>query len=190
MRDGHNVTTRLVSAQELVTGLLKEVTLDSGILPEGTLWWRQTRTGTEVALWRAPRVWPVAIQLEAFKPPERLKLPLPGLVFVCRPGLPPLVYAAKHRPQGPEDMLYRAPLFNVDAEGRSCAGTHHYPDAIGDIPESFFLSFFAPHVARARISHRYGIDLLRLWREIDGRKRYPIGDLVKFARVAEIMGRR
>ncbi|MDO8690682.1 MAG: hypothetical protein Q7R39_11850 [Dehalococcoidia bacterium] len=190
VREGHTITNRVVSARDLTMGFLNEVQLMSGILPEGALWWSQTRQATEVALWRPPRIWPVALQMEPFKPAERLKAPMPGLVFVCRPGQAPLVFAAKRRPQGPEDMLYHAPLFNVDASGRSCAGTHTYPDNLADIPESFFVSFFTPHVAQARLSRRYGDDLLRVWREIDGRKRYPIGDLVKCCRVGDIMGRR
>ena len=51
-----------------------------------------------VALWRPPQVWPVALQREAFKPPARLRLPMPGLVFVCSPGRAPWVYAALERP--------------------------------------------------------------------------------------------
>ena len=70
-----------------------------------------------VALWRPPQVWPVALQREAFKPPARLRLPMPGLVFVCSPGRAPWVYAAASRPTDTEQPLFRAPAFNVFRDG-------------------------------------------------------------------------
>ena len=59
--------------------------------------------------WRSPQVWSVALQREAFKPPARLRLPMPGLVFVCSPGRSPWAYAATSRPTDPEQHLFRAP---------------------------------------------------------------------------------
>ena len=111
-----------------------------GCLPRDALWWNQGETGQVVALWRPPQVWPVALQREAFKPPARLRLPMPGLVFVCSPGRAPWVYAALGRPTHPDEQLYRIPAFNVFGDGRVCPGSHRFPEEVGQIPESFFRS--------------------------------------------------
>ena len=181
------ITTRVVSAQEVALALLSEMPMSSGLLPEGALWWSQGRDGAEVALWRPPRVWPVALQEEAFQPPRRLRLPMPGLIFVCQPGRSPRVYAAKKRSSHPEDIIYHAPLFNLFRHGGSCPGTHKYPEDVGSIPESFFQSFFTATADHQGRSKRYPNDLLQLWEELDGKKHYPLGDLVPLATVEDIM---
>ena len=181
------ITTRMVSARDVALALLREVPLASGILPQGALWWGQGKNGVLVALWRPPRIWPVALQTEAFQPPRRLKLPLPGLIFICQAGRPPLVYAAKRRPASVEDTTYHAPLFNVFRDGRTCPGTHKYPQYIGEIPESFFRSFFTPTADHAGRSKRYPDSLLKLWEELDGKKRYPLGDLVPLGKLKEVV---
>ena len=88
---------RTVSADEIANVFTQHLGFSSGLLPEETLWWNQGETGQVVALWRPPQVWSVALQQEAFKPPARLRLPMPGLVFVCSPGRAPWVYAATSR---------------------------------------------------------------------------------------------
>jgi len=49
-------------------------------------------------------------------------------------------FAAKKRPRNVHQVIYRAPLFNVFDDGRTCAGTHRFPVDIDKIPESFFTS--------------------------------------------------
>lgn len=181
------ITTRCVSARDVALAFLHEVPLGSGLLPEGALWWAQGKEGVEVALWRTPRVWSVALETEAFKPPRRLKLPMPGLIFICSPGRPPKVYAAKRRPTSLEDAIYHAPLFNVLRDGRTCAGTHRYPEDVAQIPESFFTSFFTPTADYRGRSKKYPDDLLELWEELNGKARYPLKDLVRGGKVKDIM---
>ena len=77
---------RTVSADEIANVFTQHLGFSSGLLPRDALWWNQGETGQVVALWRTPQVWPVALQREAFKPPARLRLPMPGLVFVCSFG--------------------------------------------------------------------------------------------------------
>ena len=124
---------------------------------------------------------------EAFKPPRRMALPMPGLIFICQPARPPRVYAVKKRPSHPGDKVYHAPLFNIFGDGRSCPGTHQYPQNIEEIPESFFTSFFSPTADTRNRSKKYPDDLLKLWEELDGKKRYPLGDLVAMGRVEDII---
>ena len=93
---------RTVSADGIANVFTQHLGFSSGLLPDEALWWNQGETGQVVALWRPPQVWSVALQREAFKPPARLRLPMPGLVFVCSPGRAPWVYAATgpaHRPR-------------------------------------------------------------------------------------------
>ena len=181
------ITTRMVSASEIALALLREVPLGSGLLPQGTLWWSQGRDGPEIALWRHPQVWAVALQEEAFKPPRRFRLPMPGLIFICQVGRPPRIYAAKGRPRSPEDIIYHAPLFNIFRDGHTCPGTHRYPPNIEEIPESFFASFFTATADHHGRSKKYPDNLLWLWEELDGKKRYPLGDLVPLGKVKDIM---
>ena len=180
------IVTRVVSARDVALALLREVPLSSGLLPEDALWWSQGRDGPEVALWRAPRVWPVALQEEAFKPPRRLRLPMPGLIFICSPGRPPRVYAAKRRPKRLEDTIYHAPLFNVFPDGRTCPGSHRFPEDVGQNPGSFFTSFFTRELGRGK-SKKFPDDLLKMWEELDGKTRYPLGDLVALGKLQDII---
>ena len=107
--EGDSAWVRTVSADEIANVFTQHLGFSSGLLPQEALWWGQGETGQVVALWSPPQVWPVALQREAFKPPARLRLPMPGLVFVCSPGRAPWVYAALSRPSDPEETLFRAP---------------------------------------------------------------------------------
>ena len=178
---------RTVSADEIANVFTRHLGFSSGLLPQEALWWNQGETGRVVALWRPPQVWPVALQREAFQPPARLRLPMPGLVFVCSPGRAPWVYAALERPSDPEQQLYRAPAFNVFRDGRVCPGSHRFPEAVGRIPESFFQSFFSLTGDSQGRSKQHPDNLQALWEELDGKAEYPIEDLVPQCTVAHAM---
>ncbi len=185
--DKGTIITRMVSARDVALTILSEVPLNSGILPRDALWWKQGRNGIEVALWRPAQVWQVALQAEPFKPAVRFKLPMPGLIFICSPGKPPDVYAAKKRSKHPGDNIFHAPLFNVYHDGRTCPGTHKYSKDINQIPEDFFTSFFTVAAEPQSRSKKYPDSLVKLWEELDGKKRYPLGDLVKLGTVGDIL---
>ena len=178
---------RTVSADEIANVFTRHLGFSSGLLPENALWWNQGETGQVVALWRPPQVWPVALQREAFQPPARLRLPMPGLVFVCSPGRAPWVYAALERPGNPEQQLYRAPAFNVFRDGRVCPGSHRFPEEVGRIPESFFQSFFSLTGDSQGRSKQHPDNLQALWEELDGKAEYPVEDLVLQCTVAQAM---
>ncbi len=178
---------RTVSADGIASVLTQHLGFSSGLLPEDALWWNQGETGQVVGLWRPPQVWSVALQREAFKPPARLRLPMPGLVFVCSPGRAPWVYAATSRPTHPEQQLYRTPAFNVFNDGRVCPGSHRFPEEVGLIPESFFQSFFSLTGDSRNRSTKHPDDLQSLWEELDGKDEYPMEDLVSQYTVAHAM---
>ena len=179
---------RTVSADEIANVFIQHLGFSSGLLPQETLWWGQGETGQVAALWRPPQVWPVALQREAFKPPARLRLPMPGLVFVCSPGRAPWVYAAlEQAKRTPSRRLFRAPAFNVFSDGRVCPGSHRFPEEVGLIPESFFRSFFSGTGDTRNRSKKHPDNLHALWEEIDGKTDYPAEDLVPQCTVAQAM---
>jgi hypothetical protein len=183
------VRTRLVSALDVAHALARELDLDTGVLPREALWWAKTAVGTRVAVWREPRVWTVRLRERVDAPPRRLRLPMPGLVFVCLPARQaPYVFAAPARPRTLEDQLYRCPTYNVFASGRVCPGSHTFPADPARVPEAFFECHFSATVDTARErSRRYADDIGRLWAELDGQRAYPLDDLVPHVRVAEAM---
>ena len=183
--EGDTQWVKTVSADEIAHALTRHLGFSSGLLPRETLWWNQGEAGHTVALWRPPQLWPVALQREAFQPPARLRLPMPGLVFVCSPRRAPWVYAALSRPTDPEQELFRAPAFNVFRDGRVCPGSHRFPEDPGLIPESFFQSFFSLTGDTRERSRRHPDDLQALWEELDGTTDYPTDDLVAQCRVAD-----
>lgn len=187
MPDDGKTTTRMISARDLSMALLRNVPLHSGILPENTVWWAQTRQDVQLGLWRDPRIWHVGLQFDIAKPAVRFRLPMPGLIFVCSPSQAPAVYAAKKRPVDVEETIYKAPLFNIFADGRSCAGSHRYPKNMHEIPESFFASFFSPTANETGRSQKYPNDLLKLWKELDGQLEYPLDDLVPCGKVRDLI---
>jgi hypothetical protein len=184
--DGQN-TVRLVDATQVALAIARDSEFSSGLLPKDALWWRSGRTGPEVAVWRSPRVWRVALMAEPLKPPRRFSLPMPGLVFICSRGHPPGVFAAKRRLAAPEDLVYQAPAFNVFSSGLSCQGTHHYGADLNLLPEEFFQAFFSPAGDTRGRSKKHPDDLLALWAEIDGQTKYPNDDLVEFGRVKDLL---
>ena len=174
---------KTVSADEIANVFTQHLGFSSGLLPQEALWWNQGETGQVVALWRPPQVWPVALQREAFQPPARLRLPMPGLVFVCSPGRAPWAYAALDRPTHPEQQLFRIPAFNVFGDGRVCPGSHRFPEEVGLIPESFFSLTGDSH----NRSKKHPDNLPALWEELDGKTEYPVEDLVPQCTVAQAM---
>ncbi len=182
--DGDSTWVRTVSADEIANVFTQHLGFSSGLLPQDAVWWNQGETGQVVALWRPPQVWPAALQREAFKPPARLRLPMPGLVFVCTPGRAPWVYAAAERPADPEQQLFRAPALNVFSDGRVCPGSHRFPEEVELIPEGFFQSFFSLTGDTRDRSKKHPENLIALWEELDGKTEYPMEDLVPQCTVA------
>lgn len=185
--EDERVVTKMVSALDVAHALASQLSVSTGILPPDTLWWSNTREGPLVALWREPQVTRVALQEEFDKPPERLAIPMPGLIFLCRPGQPPWVYAAKKRPQSEKDEVFRAPAYNIFADGRSCPGSHRYPLEVEAIPGSFFMAFFSRTGDHYDRSRKFPKDMKALWRSLDGRRTYPLRDLMSFGTVKNLM---
>ena len=186
---GPVVKTKLVSALDVAHALARELDLSTGILPADTVWWSRTSSGVRVAIWREPRVWTVRLRESYDAKPRRLRLPMPGLVFI---GLParqaPYVFAAAARPRSIDDQLYHAPAYNVFPTGRVCPGTHAFPADPNRIPEEFFRSYFSATADLARgKSRRHPDDIGRLWDELAGASTYPVDDLIPQLHVGEAL---
>ena len=178
---------RMISADDIADAMAQHTKYESGMLPKDTLWWKKSNGAVITAIWQPPRVWPAALQTEAFKPPTRLRMPMPGLVFLCSPNRPPWIFAAVERPERPSEILFRAPAFNVFNDGRVCPGNHRFPDEAREIPGSFFQSFFSMTADHENRSRKHPSELWKLWQEIDGKEEYPIEDLVPQCTVADAM---
>ena len=181
------VTTKVVSAMDVAHALARELDVSSGLLPVDALWWVNTPDGAVVAIWREPQVTRVALQEQFGTPPERFTIPLPGLIFLCKPGQPPWVYAAKKRPTSASEKVYAAPVYNVFKNGRSCPGTHKYPMEVQDQPDSFLRSFFAATGDYDNRSKKHPKSIKALWKWLDGEKSYPLADLREFGTVQTLM---
>ena len=186
---GGVVKTKLVSALDVAHALARELDLSTGLLPPDAVWWAQTSSGVRVAVWREPRVWTVRLRERYDAPPRRLRLPMPGLVFVCLPARqPPYVLAAKRRPCSLEEELYHAPCYNVFPSGRVCTGSHVFSTDPARVPEEFFRSYFSGTGDTARgKSRKHPEDIGRLWAELDGQAEYPLDDMVPQLRVADAL---
>ena len=185
--NGNSITTKTISALDLAHALARELSYGTGLLPANTLWWNNTSAGPVYALWEEPRIRKVALQEDALKAPRRMNIPLPGLIFICIPGSPPWVYAAKKRPEKTTDIVYRAPLCNIFDSGRSCPGNHKYPTRIQDVIESFFISFFSPTADLTKRSKKYPKSVVELWDSLDEQKVYPLDDLVEHGKIQDLM---
>jgi len=185
--EGQFVMTKIVSAMDVAHAISRELEITSGLLPKNVLWWSNTPKGAVIAIWEEPRVRRVALQEQALETPKRYNIPMPGLIFLCRPGESPWVFAAKRRPTSSKDLVYKAPVFNLFADGRNCPGTHKFPQDVAEIPDSFFRSFFSPTADHHERSVAYPRDLKKRWTTLRGKSRYPLKDLVPHGRVADLM---
>jgi PRTRC genetic system protein B len=183
-----NTSTRLVSALDVAHKLAQELDMSTGILAPDTLWYTKTATGSRVAVWCPARVWNVKIRPKYGEGLVSLKLPMPGLVFICLPGSQaPYVFAAKARPRETTDQLYHCPAFNVFQNGRVCTGTHNFPSDPAQVPGDFFRSNFSLAGDSEKRSQRYPDVLLDLWHDLHKQSTYPLDDLVPALQVLDAM---
>jgi len=185
--DPETVERRIVSAMDVSHALASELSFGSGLLPPQTLWWENTRNGPIFALYVEPKVRKLALHDSVDKPPRRFTIPLPGLIFLCSPGQPPWVFAVKKKPTKESDIVYKAPLCNVYANGRSCPGNNQYPTRVADIVQSFFISFFSSAADLRNRSAKFPNNITHLWEYLDNKKTFPNNDLVKHGEVKDLM---
>jgi len=185
--EGETVTSKVVSAMDVAHALASELSFGSGILPPGTIWWRNTRSGTVVAIYVEKHIRQLALQRNIKNPVKRYKVPMPGLIFLCQPGKAPWVFAVKSKPKKETDTVYRAPLANIFANGLSCPGSHKFPTRLEDMVESFFTSFFSATADLHNRSKQFPGNVIHLWEFLNGKKKYPLADLVEHGSISDLM---
>jgi PRTRC genetic system protein B len=179
-------STRIVSAHDISEALASELSFGTGLLPENTLWWRNTRIGPVFALYEEPKIRTLSLQRDIGQEVRRFRMPLPGFIFLLSPGRAPWVYAVKKRPQSERDKVYKAPLYNVYQTGFTCAGSNKYPTDVSEMVQNFFASFFTRHLANdKRIQSEITMD--QFWESLDGKRRFPLKELVEHGVVADLM---
>lgn len=185
--EGETVTTKIVDALDVAHALASDLSFSTGLLPPGILWWQNTRGGPVFAIYAEPQTWKLALQVGAGSAPKRFAIPLPGLIFLCSPGQAPWVYAVTKKPTKETDIVYKAPLANVYNNGRSCPGSHKYPERVADTVQSFFVSFFSVAGDRYGRSVKFPNDILQMWDFLKGKKKYPVDDLVPHGTIKDLM---
>lgn|SRR5487761_1954640 len=179
--------TKQVDALDVAHALASDLSFGTGLLPPGSLWWTNTRGGPLFAIYAEPKIRTLTLQANMKQKLRRFTVPLPGLVFLCTPGQPPWVFAVAKKPTKETDAIYHAPFTNIFRDGRSCPGSHKYPTRVADMVESFFISFFSATADLTGRSKKFPKNVVSLWESLDGKKRYPIDDLVKYGTVGDIM---
>lgn len=163
-----------------VVAAFGRVPVASGLLPKNCLFWGREDGETQMAVYVPGRRWRLQTAERTFH------VPLPPLVFIGAgaPGVPGRyrVYAVKRRPQAMPFELYRCPTPNVHPDGAVCQGNVPFPAVAGDSIEqalSLFLedSLFNGDLA-ANKCQSFPDDVRQLWKQLEGGKRFPAGELV------------
>jgi len=170
-----------------VAQALAGVTTGSGLLPPNTLFWQYRGGDERIGIYVPARRWAVTVRTSK-EAVCRWTVPMPPLVWVGH-GKTYRIWAVKRRLQpGMDCPLYVAPTPNVVGDSAVCAGTVRFPvcsaRAIHRALEMFFASHFNGHAAANKCRSHPG-SVLSLWRELDGRQRFPLRELVPAERALE-----
>jgi PRTRC genetic system protein B len=171
-RDGGTITHPV--ALEEVAAAFAEVPIGTGVLPANTLFWGRQQGQIVLGLYLPARSWAVTVG------PDCWCVPWPPLVFVGL-GTSYRVYAVKQRPPTPQAPLYQAPCPNVYPDGRICPGTTPFPvcatATIQAAFQCFISSGFNRDLGLGKCQSQPN-DILALWAQLQGRKRFPLAELV------------
>ena len=176
-RAGQVTEQYLVDPVELAAALAG-LSLHSGLLPEGCLFWGKQRGADRLGLYLPPRVWLVTVRDE----PEAWRVPLPGLIFTGH-GYDYSLWAVKAYPTADTTPLYLAPCPNVQPEG-VCRGSAPFPQAgpasLGRAVDVFFSSKFNRDLSNQK-SRAFPHCVLDQWRHLHetGAELYPLDDLIE-----------
>jgi hypothetical protein len=106
---------------------------------------------------------------------------MPPFVFAGS-GTSYQIFAVKKRPSGEHDRLYYAPCPNVHTTGGICQGNTPFPICSPQNIQTALQLFMEGSYFNADLSRgkcrRHPDDVRQLWAELDGRKRFPLSELV------------
>lgn len=108
-------------------------------------------------------------------------IPMPPFVFVgC--GAAYQIFAVKKRPLNEAETLYHAPCPNIHTTGGICHGNTTFPIYSPQIIQQALHLFMEGSLFNADLSRdkcqSHPDDVRVLWAELDGRKRFPLSELV------------
>lgn len=175
-------TTYPVSIHDIATACTN-IDFSSGFLPANTLFWQQRANTIRLGVYIPARRW----QLQTAE--RSYHLPLPPLIFVGA-GTSYHIFAVKKKPalslpKGPLDQhapLFHTPCPNVYSNGRVCAGSTPFPTCTAQTIHHALTLFMEGSHFNADLSNnkcrRHPHDVRQLWQELDGKKRFPLGQLI------------
>ena len=177
-QDDGRMTVYPVSVHDVV-GACTHVELSSGLLPPNTLFWQQQANQPRLGIYVPARRWRVQTA------ERRYYLPMPPFVFVGG-GTAYQIFAVKKRPSGERDRLYHVPCPNVHGTGSICQGNTPFPIASpnthGVNMQQALTLFMEESLFNGDLSQgkcqTYPDDVRQLWVELDGRKRFPLSELM------------
>lgn len=173
-QDNGRVTTYPVSVHEVVSACT-QVELSSGLLPANTLFWKQRASQVMLGVYVPARRWHVQTEDHTYH------LPMPPFIFVGS-GSSYRVFAVKKRPSSEAAPLYHAPCPNVHTTGGICQGNTPFPVSSPQTIHQALQLFLEGSLFNADLSQSkcqsHPKDVRDLWAELDGRKRFPLSELV------------
>lgn len=172
--DDGRLATYPVSVHDVVSACTN-VQLSSGLLPPKTLFWKQQANQVMLGIYVPARRWKVQTEERSYH------VPMPPFVFVGY-GSSYHVFAVKKRPSNERDRLYYAPCPNVHTHGGICQGNTLFPICSPrniQTALTLFLegSLFNGDLSRGKCQS-HPEDVRQLWSELDGRKHFPLSELV------------
>jgi hypothetical protein len=173
--DQGQVSTYPVSMHD-VAHACAGIPLASGLLPPNTLFWERQGNSTTLALLVPARRWRMQLADDS-----SYHLPMPPFVFAGT-GTTYYAYAVKQRPRQLPISLWRMPCPNVHGNGQICPGDAPFPDCSAATIEAALQLFmegsrFNGHLANNKC-RSYADDVRRLWRVLDGRRHFPLRQLL------------
>jgi len=185
--DGRS-STYPVSVHDVVSACTR-VEVSSGLLPANTLFWKQRADQAVIGIYVPARRWQVQCETANSSENQRYHLPMPPFVFIgSRTSYQ--IFAVKKRPKvgtgqghrNSQTRLYHAPCPNVHPSGSICQGNTPFPICSPETIHQALQLFMEGSLFNADLSSNkcqsYPDDVRSLWAELDGRKHFPLGELV------------
>lgn len=176
--DDGRLTTYPVSVHDVVSACTN-VQLSSGLLPPNTLFWKQQANQVMLGIYVLARQWRLQTENRTYR------VPMPPFVFTGY-GSSYQAFAVKKRPSNEHDRLYHAPCPNVHTTGGICQGNTPFPICSPRNIQAALTLFLEDSLFNADLSRgkcqSHPEDVRELWAELDGRKRFPLGELVPTGR--------
>jgi hypothetical protein len=178
--DDGRLSTYPVSVHDVVSACTS-VELSSGLLPANTLFWKQRADQSTLGIYVPARRWQVQVADSA----HPYHIPMPPFVFVgC--GKSYQIFAIKKRPalspSNEQTQLYYAPCPNVYSSGGICRGNTPFPICSPRNIQTALTLFMEGSLFNADLSggkcRSHPKDVRHLWIDLDGKKRFPLSELM------------